>query len=352
MKDPAFFEPSRSLTAGEVAAMTGAELTDPALASNAIVGVAGLPDGGEGMLVFLDAKSHGNDRGTFQAAALLCSPRDARLAPDGVAVLTVDNPKAAFAQVARLLFPSAARPGTLTGETGISAAAHVDASASLEDGVIVEPGAVIGPDVAIGRGTIVASHAVIGAHCRIGRDSYVGVGSSVQCAVIGDRVILGPGSRIGQDGFGYVPGARGLEKMPQLGRVVIQDDVEIGANTTVDRGALGDTIIGEGTKIDNLVQIAHNCRIGRHCVVAGNCGLSGSVVLGDRVMLGGGVGIADHVTIGDGAALAASSGLMHDIPAGQRWAGTPAKPLKVFFREQLTLSRLTGASKDMESKNG
>ena len=352
MKDPEFFEPSRSLTAGEVATLTGAQLTDPALANNLVRGVASLPDGGEGMLVFLDAKRQSPEITALKASALFCSLRDAEMAPPGIAVLAIDNPKAAFAQVARLLFPTAARPGTLTGETGISTAAHVDPSASLEEGVIVEPGAVIGPHVAIGRGTIVASHAVVGAHCRIGRDSYVGVGASIQCALIGDRVILGPGSRIGQDGFGYVPGARGLEKMPQLGRVVIQDDVEIGANTTVDRGALGDTIIGEGTKIDNLVQIAHNCRIGRHCVVAGNCGLSGSVVLGDRVMLGGGVGIADHVTIGDGAALAASSGLMHDIPAGQRWAGTPAKPLKVFFREQLTLSRLTGASKDMESKNG
>ena len=145
----------------------------------------------------------------------------------------------------------------------------------------------IGPLAAIGAGTIVAPNAVIGRFCQIGRDCYVGPGASIQYALIGNRVIIHAGAKIGQDGFGFVAGARGPERIPQIGRVVIQDDVEIGANTTIDRGAMADTIIGEGTKIDNLVQIAHNVRIGRGCIIAGHCGISGSVTMGDYVMLGG-----------------------------------------------------------------
>jgi UDP-3-O-[3-hydroxymyristoyl] glucosamine N-acyltransferase len=162
----------------------------------------------------------------------------------------------------------------------------------------------------------------------------------VLCALIGDRVVIHPGARIGQDGFGYLPGKSGHLKVPQICRVIVQDDVEIGAGATIDRGASRDTMIGEGTRIDNLVQIAHNVSIGRHCLIAGQAGISGSVTLGDHVMLGGQVGIADHLTIGDGAKIAAAAGVMHDVPAGERWVGAPAKPVREFFREVATLKRL------------
>jgi UDP-3-O-[3-hydroxymyristoyl] glucosamine N-acyltransferase len=211
----------------------------------------------------------------------------------------------------------------------------------VEEGAIIEAGAVIGPGVGIGSGTIVAPNAVLGRYCQIGRDGYVGPGASVQYALIGNRVVIHGGARVGQDGFGFVGGAKGPERMPQIGRVVIQDDVEIGSNTTVDRGAMADTVIGEGTKIDNLVQIAHNVRIGRGCIIAGHCGISGSVTLGDFVMLGGRVGIADHLTIGDRVQVAASSGLMYDIPAGERWAGMPAQPMRDFFRELSAIRNFT-----------
>ncbi|EIM78160.1 UDP-3-O-[3-hydroxymyristoyl] glucosamine N-acyltransferase [Nitratireductor aquibiodomus RA22] len=340
MKDPDFFPPARRITAGEVASLTGAELVRPELAEVVIEGVAAASEGGAGMLVFIEGKRNAELVRNTTAAAVLCKREAAGHCPDTVAVLIVDKPQVAFAEITRLLFPQAMSPGSMTGETGISARASVAADAVLEDGVIVEPGAVIGAGVMIGRGTTIAPNAVVGAFTRIGRDSYVGPGASVQCAMIGDRVILHAGVRIGQDGFGYLPGARGLEKLPQIGRVVIQDDVEIGANTTVDRGALVDTVIGQGTKIDNLVQVAHNVRIGRSCVIAGNCGLSGSVTLGDFVMLGGRVGIADHINIGTGAQLAASSGVMNDVPAGERWAGSPAQPIREAFRELAALRGL------------
>ena len=156
---------------------------------------------------------------------------------------------------------------------------------------------------------------------RIGRDCSIGATVTVSHALIGDRVIIHPGVRIGQDGFGFAMGPQGHLKVPQIGRVIIQDDVEIGANSTIDRGANRDTVIGEGTKIDNLVQIAHNVVIGRHCVIVAQVGISGSTTLGDFVALGGQVGVTGHLRIGAGAQIAATSGVMSDVPPGARWGG-------------------------------
>jgi UDP-3-O-[3-hydroxymyristoyl] glucosamine N-acyltransferase len=346
MTEPVFFQPSRRFSAGEIATLTGARLVDPEDSDKPVFGVAPASEGGEGMLVYIDGKRNSSLLIGLQAAALLCTQDVAMIAPSNMAVLVSPQPQQAFATVARMLFPTAARPGPLTGEKGISPRAHIMPSAMIEDGAIIEAGAVIGANAAVGSGTVIAPNAVIGQSCQIGRDCYIGPGASLQAALIGNRVIVHGGARIGQDGFGFVPGAGGLEKVPQLGRVIIQDDVEVGANTAIDRGAMSDTVIGDGTKIDNLVHIAHNVRIGRGCAIAGHCGISGSVTIGDFVMLGGRVGIADHVTVGSGAQLAAASGVMHEVPPGARWGGAPAQPIKDFFREVTTLRNLA------KKKNG
>ena len=249
----------------------------------------------------------------------------------------------AFVTVHSELYPQSLRPTSLFEANDIAPNATIHPTARIENNVTVDPGAVIGPRAEIGAGSIIGATAVIGADVLIGRDCVIGAGCSIMHALIGDRVVIHPGCRIGQDGFGYA-GAK-QKKIPQTGRVIIQNDVEIGAGTTIDRGSIRDTTIGEATKIDNLCQIGHNVVIGRHCVVVAQCGLSGSVTLEDFAMLGGAVGLAPHVTIGKGGRVAARSGLMHDVPPGETWGGYPAVPSRQWMRQQATLARLATSGK-------
>lgn len=284
------------------------------------------------------------------AGAVLCPADCSDDMPDDIAVIIVSNAAYAFAQVARHLYPQAVNPTAFSGETGIHPSAHIHPTATLEHDVTIEAGAIIGMNVEIGAGTIIGPNAVIGRGCTIGRKTSIGPNASVDHAMIGDRVTIYAGARLGCDGFGFVPGPRGLEKIPQIGRVIIQDDVEIGANTCVDRGAIGDTVIAENTKIDNLVQIGHNVQIGRSNAIAAMCGISGSSKTGMGVMMGGRVSIADHITIGDGSMIGASSNVKNDLAAGGRYLGTPAKPYRVAAREFAAVARL-GAKKFGEKKD-
>ncbi|MBX3533193.1 MAG: UDP-3-O-(3-hydroxymyristoyl)glucosamine N-acyltransferase [Xanthobacteraceae bacterium] len=350
MTDPIFFRSRGPLALAAIGELTGAAV--PEASAGAVVSSAKPLDiAGPEDLTFYEDPAYAAALSSSDAGACFVTAKLADSVPAHIVRLIVDKPYAAFVKAARALFPDDLRPLSIVGTRGVDPEASVHEEARLEDGVVVDPGAVIGPDAEIGAGTIVCANVVIGSNVRIGRDCSIGPGASITHALIGDRVIIHAGVRIGQDGFGYIPGKSHL-KVPQLGRVVIQDDVEIGAGTTVDRGGGRDTMIGEGTKIDNLVQVAHNVSIGRHCIIAGHVGLSGSVTLGDGVMLGGKVGIADHRTIGDRAQLIALSGVMHDVPAGERWGGAPAKPLREFFREQVALQRLAGkGGKDAGGKS-
>jgi UDP-3-O-[3-hydroxymyristoyl] glucosamine N-acyltransferase len=243
-------------------------------------------------------------------------------------------------------------PEPISGMNGISPLASVHPTALVEADVTVEAGAVVGPHAGIGRGTVIGPGAAIGPGCQIGRETRIGAHTSVQHALIGNRVILHPGVRIGQDGFGYAAGAKGVVKVVQVGRVIIQDDVEIGSGTTIDRGAIRDTVIGENTKIDNQVQIGHNVRIGRNCLIVAQVGIAGSATLGDGVSIGGKSGVNGHVTVGDGAQIAGASIVASDVPVKARWGGTPAKPVRDWFREVTWISmaakagRTTGGQDD------
>ena len=333
MTNTSFFVPARMLSVKDAALNCGAELLTPHYQDRQISSISSLENAVVGTLLFASGKAYEDRLASLPDCTIICTTQLAPFVGKNVAVLVSARPQQAFGALGRLLFPDSIKPQSYSGFTGIFSNAHISKTAIIEADVTVEAGAVIGEFVEIGSGTIVGPSAVIGARCKIGRDCVIGPGATITNSLLGNRVLVHSGARLGQDGFGFTPGVVGLEKMPHIGRVVLQDDVEIGANTTIDRGALADTVIGEGTKIDNLVQIAHNVRIGRNCVITGHCGLSGSVTLGDNVMLGGRVGIADHVTLGNGVQVAAASGVMNDIPDNERWGGLPAQPLKQFFRE-------------------
>lgn len=344
-----FFPPHAGVTLSELASRIGAELLDPSQGDRMIRSVAPVSRGRDGDLCYLLSRRHKDELETCQASAILCDKALQSLVPPHIPVLLAPKPQTAFALAGALLHPNAMRPDPVLCESGISERAVVDPSARLEDNVHVEALAVIGANAEIGSGTRIGAGAVIGAGVKIGRDCTIAAGASVLCAYIGNHVIIHNGARIGQDGFGYAPGPRGMIKIVQIGRVIIQDHVEIGANTTVDRGTMDDTVIGEGTKIDNQVQIGHNVRIGRHCGIVSKVGIAGSTKIGDGVMIGGAVGINGHITIGDGAQIAAMSGVVADVPPGERYGGVPARPMKDFLRD---VAEMTARSASRNKKTG
>jgi UDP-3-O-[3-hydroxymyristoyl] glucosamine N-acyltransferase len=340
MAQSGFFERPQTLTLAEIAALTNAELSDGSQAQTPIKGLAVLDQAGPSHLTFFDNPKYLPQLEHCHAAACFVKPRLAARLPAGVAALRVADPFRAFVTVARQIYPDALKPGSMSGEDGISARAVVHPTARLEDGVIVEAGAVIGARAEIGSGTLIGPNAVIGPNVCVGRHCSIGANATIICSLIGNHVTIHPGCHIGQDGYGYVAATRGHVKVPQIGRVIIQDFVEIGAGTTIDRGALRDTTIGEGTKIDNLVQIGHNVAIGRHCFVVAQVGISGSATIGDGVALGARVGVGNHAQVGDGAQVAALSIVWQDLPAGGFYGGFPAKPYKKWMREVLTVEKL------------
>lgn len=350
MSDCIFFKPSGSLSLASIAEAAGVALPEGADPDAVVTGVASLESAGPDDLAYMDNARYGDALESTRARVCLVSKRFAARVPERTIALVTRDPYRAYAVLLGRLYPDALRPGSLFAAAGVSPGAHVHPEARLEDGVRVDPGAVIGPGAEIGSGSVIGPGAVVGPGVCIGRDSSIGAAATLTNALVGNRVIVHPGARIGQDGFGFAMGPGGHLKVPQIGRVIVQDDVEIGANTTIDRGASRDTVIGEGTKIDNLVQIAHNVVIGRHCVIVSGVGISGSTTLEDYVVLGGQVGVVGHLRIGMGSQIAGSSNVNRDVPPGSRWGGTPAKPVRAWFRELTTLARLAerGADKGSE----
>lgn len=348
MEHPGFFDRAGPFSLAEIARATGAQLPPGVDATLQLDDLKALTEAGPQHLTFVDNRKYLVHLPACSAGACLIAPALVERLPKHIVPLVTATAYRGFAQAMQLFYadamrPKAARPG---------ATSPIDPTARLEAGVEVEPGAIIGPQAEIGRGTRVAAGAVIGYRCMVGRDCYIGPGASVTHALLGNRVVIHAGVRIGQDGFGFAMGARGHLKVPQIGRVIIQDEVEIGANTCVDRGALNDTVIGEGSKIDNLVQIGHNAVLGRHCVIVGQTGIAGSAVLEDFVVMGGQSGVVGHTRIGQGAQIAGGSHVKDDAKPGSRLIGTPARPIKDWLRENMVLQRLAAQAKDAPGPAG
>ena len=337
MEHPGFFERAPALSLHELAQRADIVTFDAPDPSLLIEDIRPLDTAGPAHATFLDNRKYLPMLAQTKAAACFVHPGLADRVPSSVVRLITPTPYRAFAQTLFWFYPTSARPRTTDTRSGQSAI-HPDAR--IEDGAIIEYGAVIGAQAHIGGGTLVAAGAVIGYRVRVGRDGYIGPGATLTHALVGDRVTIHAGVRIGQDGFGFAMGPAGHLKVPQIGRVLIHDDVEIGANSTIDRGALKDTIIGEGTKIDNLVQIGHNVVMGRHCVIVAHTGIAGSVELGDFVVMGGQSGASGHIKIGSGAHIAGRSAVTESVPPGARWGGAPAKPFREWARELAAVKKL------------
>ena len=334
MPDPRFFEDLGPATLAELASLSGARLADPSMGQKLISHVAPLESADTGAVTFLSDPKRLAGLAELRGAACFLRPDHADRAPAGGLLLLTSHPQASWAAAAHRLHAPRRHDGT---------ASHIHPDCELEEGVLLAPGVVIGQGARIGRGTSLGPGAKIGPGVAIGRDCRIGANAVIGFALIGDRVSIHAGAVIGEAGFGAAGGPTGVVDLPQLGRVILQDGVTIGANSCVDRGAFGDTTIGENSKIDNLVHVAHNVRLGRNCVAAAYTGISGSTVVGDGVAFGGKAGVADHLEIGAGAQIGASASVFKDVPAGETWTGFPARPLKRWLRETAWLSRKAGS---------
>lgn len=341
MIDPRFHDRIGALPFAELARRAGhSELALGEAADVEIGTVADLADAAPDALSFIARAQYRAALAETRAAVVLADPKLDIMAPTGVHLVRCTDPYDVFIDMVEVLFPDATR--SVARRSAMPA--NVD-SYLLEDGVVLGRGVVIGAGAQIGRDTVLGPNVVIGAGVTIGRNCVIGAGCVIECAHLGNGVVLQPGVVIGGEGFGFTLGAAERKKIPQLGRVIIQDGVELGANTTVDRGTLIDTVIGEGSKIDNLVQIGHNCRIGRNCVISGTSALGGSTVLEDGVIMGGGVKTSGHLTLGAGTIVLAGSGVIRSFPAGSNIGGTPAQDAKAAKRELAALKRLVRGEK-------
>ena len=340
MADNRFFRTSPPVSLKEITALTGAVITPSGDDSKLFSDVAPLDRAGAGDISFLDNIKYVSSFAQSKAGACFVRQKFAAQAPDGMILLITEDPYFAYAITARRFYPEPSFT------PAVSSLAVIAPNAKIGKEVRIDSGVVIGENVHIGDGCWIGANTVIDAGVEIGAGSRIGANCTLSHAILGARVILHRGVHIGQDGFGFAPSKKGVIKVPQLGRVILGDDVDVGSGTCIDRGAGPDTTVGAHTKIDNLVQIGHNVQIGKFCFIAALAGIAGSAHVGDSVMIGGQVGLTGHINIGSGAKIAAQSGVMTDVPPGATFGGSPAVPGRDWHRQTVAIAKLAKRDKN------
>ncbi len=339
MADSRFFKKVASLKLKDIAAIGEIKLPDNVDLEQEFLDVAAIDKATSNEVTWAFIPAMREALKVTKAGAVIVPEKFLEFVPEGVIPLISADPHRSYGLVASAFYPREVK-------SYISDKAFIHESAVLGDGCRVEAGAFIGENVVLGDRCDVRANAVIESGVQMGDDCIIGANATVSHCIAGSKVYVYPGAHIGQDGFGFAMSVKGPAKVPQLGRVVIGNDVEIGSGTTVDRGAMGDTVISDGCRIDNLVQVAHNVKLGRCCVIVSQVGIAGSCEFGDFVVAGGQVGFAGHLKIGSGAQIAAQSGLMSDVPPGAVLMGSPAVSRVEFMRQQIALQRLTKKKKE------
>jgi UDP-3-O-[3-hydroxymyristoyl] glucosamine N-acyltransferase len=339
MPDRRFFKKTDTFKLKEIADFVDATMVN-ATGEEEIEDVATLEEGVEGEIGFLNNAKYAKTLENSKLSACLLNPKYLKFAPEKMSLLVIDNPYGAYASVAEKFYPHTKHLISRYSVPGIAKTAIIPSTCKLGNNLIISDYAVIGDCVEIGDDTFIGPNTVISDNVIIGKNCRIMASVTISYSIIKDNCIIHPGARIGQDGFGFAPTSKGIKKIVQLGRVLIGNDVEIGANTCIDRGGINDTVISDSTKIDNLVQIGHNSVIGENCFICGQVGLAGSSIIGSAVMLGGQVGVAGHLTIGNGSMISAQSGVVSDVPPKSVFGGYPAQPIRDWHRVTNMLKKL------------
>ena len=337
MADKRFFTNHGPFTLAYLAQQVGGEFLDEATKEGAarikVGDVQTLNRATTDDLTFFHNQKYRDDLNNTVAGWVITTAEMASFVPKKTSVLVHPTPYRAYADIARLFYPEVDKPS-------LQQTQHIAKTARISPTAILEPGVVIKANASIGSGCVIGANTVIEAGVEIGENCFIGSNVTLSHCILGNQVTILPGTRIGQAGFGFVMDAKGHINVPQLGRVLIEDQVDIGANVTIDRGTLEDTLIGAGTRIDNLVQIGHGVQVGRQCVLVAQVGIAGSTHLGNFVVAAGQVGLAGHLKIGDGVKIAAQSGVMRNVEPGETIAGTPAVPVIQWHRQTINLAKL------------
>lgn len=335
MADPRFYSVAGPFTLKDIATIAEARLEETIDLQSTFSDVQPLISADINHISFLDNKLYIDQFSSTKAGACIIHPELAYKAPKGISLLLTEEPYRSYALVASAFYPSI---GLINSKTDSK---FIDDTAIIGKDCSIAPGTIIGKNVIIGDNCQIESNTVISSGVIIGQNCIIGPNVSISYSLIGDRVRFSAGARIGNDGYGFVPGRKKHIKVPQLGRVIIEDDVEIGSNSTIDRGSGPDTVIGAGTKIDNLVHVAHNVKIGINCMIVGQVGISGSSEIGNFTVIGGQAGVAGHLHIGKGVKIGAKSGVIKNLMDGVTVGGFPARPIKEWLRGIAILRRIS-----------